>query len=311
MKTIKYSIILLVALASLMACNNKKEKPQESNIKDTSYEAFIYAYPLMEQVKTMNGMFEFMGLKPNVTTMSDKFPMDNVGLPIVVPNLTSMTGGILIDISHGPVTVEIPEVKDRYIVYQCIDVFTHNFYYMGTKGNNGEAGQFTFYNKNQKLPENPKVTPVLMEGDLAIIVLRIDIKDRSELDYVRDIQSKIKVVNAPEKTREYPTYDEKKANSPQFVEYVNELLTEIPESETEEFKRFASIGIMNDVNLSATELAEVQSGIDSALVAIGTATKSLDIGNGYISATGAFGSREFLNKNYRKEIGYIPPETRW
>ena len=94
-------------------------------------------------------MFEFMGLKPNVTTMSDKFPMDNVGLPIVVPNLTSMTGGILIDISHGPVTVEIPEVKDRYIVYQCIDVFTHNFYYMGTKGNNGEAGQFTFYNKNQ------------------------------------------------------------------------------------------------------------------------------------------------------------------
>lgn len=298
MKTIKYSIILLVALASLMACNNKKDKQQESNIKDTAYEAFIYAYPLMEQVKTMNGMFEFMGLKPNVTTMSDKFPMDNVGLPIVVPNLTSMTGGILIDISHGPVTVEIPEVKDRYIVYQCIDVFTHNFYYMGTKGNNGEAGQFTFYNKNQKLPENPKVTPVLMEGDLAIIVLRIDIKDRSELDYVRDIQSKIKVVNAPEKTREYPTYDEKKANSPQFVEYVNELLTEIPESETEEFKRFASIGIMNDVNLSATELAEVQSGIDSALVAIGTATKSLDIGNGYISATGAFGSREFLNKNY-------------
>ena len=219
-------------------------------------------------------------------------------MPIVAPNLTSMTGGIFIDISHGPVTVEIPEVKDRYIVYQCIDVFTHNFYYMGTKGNNGEGGQFTFYNKNQTLPEKAKATPVLMEGDLAIIVLRIDIKDRSELDHVRGIQSKIKVVSAPAKTREYPTYDEKKATSPRFVEYVNELLTEIPESETEEFKRFASIGIMNEVNLSEAELAEVQAGIDAALIAIEEATESLEIGNGYISATGAFGSREFLNKNY-------------
>jgi len=298
MKTIIYGIILIMTFALLMSYANAKENKQKGNLKEVAYDAFIYAYPLMEQVKTMNGMFEFMDLKPNVPAMSDKFPMETVGQPIVAPNLTSMTGGILVDISHGPVTVEIPEVKDRYIVYQCIDVFTHNFYYMGTKGNDGEAGQFTFYNKTQKLPENAEATPVLMEGDHAIIVIRIDIKDRSELEHVRDIQGKIKVVNAPAKTREYPEYDEKKANSPLFVEYINELLTEIPESETEEFKRFASIGIMNEVNLSEAELAEVQAGIDLALKDIEGATESLEIGNGYISATGAFGSREFLNKNY-------------
>jgi hypothetical protein len=298
MKTIKYSIILIVALASLVACNNTKDKQQKSNLKDVAYEAFVYSYPLMEQVKTLNGMFEFTGMKPNIATMVDKFPMDNIGMPIVAPNLTSMTGAIFIDISDGPVTVEIPEVKDRYIVYQCIDVFTHNFYYMGTKGNNGDAGQFTFYNKNQKLTENSESTPVLLEGDFATIVVRIDIKDRSEIDRVKEIQSNIKVVNAPTKTREYPKYDEKKANSPQFVEYINELLTEIPESETEEFKRFASIGIMNDVKLNESELAEIQTGIDSAFTAIGGAFESLKIGNGYIGATEAFGSREFLNKNY-------------
>ena len=239
-----------------------------------------------------------LGMKPNKATMVEKYPMDNVGMPIVAPNLTSMTGAIFIDISDGPVTVEIPEVKDRYIVYQCIDVFTHNFYYMGTNGNNGEAGQFTFYNKNQELTENTEATAVLMEEDLAIIVVRIDIKDRSEIDRVKEIQSKIKVINAPTKTREYPKYDEKKANSPQFVEYINELLSEIPESETEEFKRFASIGIMNEVHLSESELIEVQAGIDSAFIAIGGAFENLKIGNGYIGATEAFGSREFLNKNY-------------
>jgi hypothetical protein len=66
MKTTRYGIILIMTLASLMSYANSKESKQTSNLQDTAYEAFIYAYPLMEQVKTMNGMFEFMGLKPNV-----------------------------------------------------------------------------------------------------------------------------------------------------------------------------------------------------------------------------------------------------
>ncbi len=292
---IKYSLILIIAIASLTTCNQKME---EVNLKDTAYEAFIYAYPLMEQVKTLNGMFDFMSMKPNVPAMNGKFPMDNVGMPIVAPNLTSMTGGLLIDISDGPVTIEIPEIKDRYVVYQFIDVFTHNFYYLGTRANNGKAGQFTFYNKNQKPEVNAEATPVLMEGDHAIMVLRIDIKDERELDYVRSLQNNIKVVNAPEKTREYPQYDKEKAYSPLFVEYVNELLKEIPESEQAEFSRFASLGIMNKVDLRELELAEVQKGIDSAFIAIEEASKSLEIGNGYIGATETFGTREFLNKNY-------------
>lgn len=295
---IKYSSILIVALASLIACNNSKDNQQKINLKETAYEAFIYSYPLLEQVKTVNGMFDFMGLEPNVPAMNDKFPMDNVGMPIVAPNLTSMTGGIFIDISDGPVTLQIPEVKDRYIVYQCIDVFTHNFYYLGTRGNNGRAGQFTFYNKNQKPTENTESTPVLMEGDHAIIVVRIDIKDRNEINQVREIQNNIKIVNAPKKSREYPKYDKEKAYSPLFVEYINELLTEIPESEKVEFERFASIGIMNKVKLSESELSQVQVGIDSAFKAIVAASKSLEIGNGYIGATETFGTRDYLNKNY-------------
>ena len=293
---INYRMILIISITLLTACNeNKKEKV---NLKDTAYEAFIYAYPLMEQVKTINDMYNFMGLAPNVVAMNDKFPMDNVGMPIVAPNLTSMTGGIFIDISNGPVTIEIPEIKDRYVVYQFIDVFTHNFYYLGTRANNGEGGQFTLYNKHQKPEENAESTSVLMEGDLAIIAIRLDIKDENELDYVRSLQNSIKVINAPKKTRDYPAYDKEKANSPLFVEYINELLTEIPKSEQTEFARFASIGIMNKVDLSDLELAEVQKGIDSAFIAIEDASKNLEIGNGYISATEVFGTREFLNKNY-------------
>lgn len=298
MKNLKKSMFALLAFGLLFSCNESTKKTEESNLKDISYEAFVYAYPMMEQVKTLNGMFEFMGLRPNIANMNDKFPMDNVGMPIVAPNLTSMTGGIFIDVSEGPVTISIPEVKDRYIVYQAIDVFTHNFYYMGSRANNGEAGKFTFYRGNQDTNKYEDANLVEMEGDHAIIVNRIDIKDRDELELVREIQNNIKVIDAPNGTRSYPAYDKEKAFSPLFVEYLNELLTEVPQSETKEFERFASIGVMNDVELNEKQLKEVQAGIDSAFAAIQVEVKNLEIGNGFYGATETFGTRAYLNKNY-------------
>jgi hypothetical protein len=299
--------IVTISLFLLAGCGESGQTPAATanvqtgergeSLESIAHDAFIYAYPMMEQVKTINSMFDFIGLQPNQVSMNPKLPWENVGMPIVAPNLTSMTGGIFVDISDGPVTIEIPEVKDRYIVYQCIDVFTHNFYYMGTRGNNGEGGRFVFYNASQAISDS-SATPVEMEGDFAIIVIRIDIKNEDEYDRVRAIQESIRIVDAPEKTRTYPAYDEDKAVSPEFVEYMNELLTEIPDSETALFERFARIGMMSNVNLSDAEKADVQVGIDSAFKEIEEETSNLTVGNGYIGATEVFGTREYLNGNY-------------
>ena len=297
MKTSKMFLLMAISLSILVSSCQSSEKDKPENLEDVAYDAFIYAYPMLEQVKTLNGMFSFLNMKPNKVSMLTKLPWENIGQPVVAPNMTSMNGGLFIDISHGPVTVELPEVKDRYIVYQCIDVFTHNFYYMGSRANHGDGGQFIFYNKSQKLPET-SATPVLMEGDFATIVIRIDIKNADEFEKVKNIQNSIKVISAPEQTRRYPEYDKEKAFSPAFVEYINELLTEIPESETALYERFSKIGLMSDVKLSEEDNKQVQSGIDSAYTAILKGVENLDIGNGYIGATEIFGTREFLNGNY-------------
>ncbi|MCG8579500.1 MAG: DUF1254 domain-containing protein [Bacteroidales bacterium] len=298
MRLLKKLVLASITAGMLFSCQNNQKQNTEINLKDVAYDAFIYAYPMMEQVKTINNMFDYMNMVPNVPAMNPGFPMDNVGQPIVAPNLTSMTGGIFIDISNGPVTIEVPEIKDRYVVYQFVDVFTHNFYYLGSRANNGDGGQFVFYNQNQSIPQNSKATPVLMEGNCALMVNRIDIKDRSELEYVRNLQAQIKVIDAPEKTSNYPSYNKEKAFSPQFVEYINVLLEEIPEPEVEMFERFAKIGINNQVNLSDADLKLVQEGIDSAYHDIQNERVNTQIGNGWIGATELFGTREFLNGNY-------------
>ena len=294
--------VLICSCAVLAGCGQQQEDAAptaaaKDDLEAIAYDAFIYAYPMMEQVKTVNGMIAFMNMTPNKVVMNTKLPRENVGMPIVAPNLTSMTGGVLIDISQGPVTIEIPEVKDRYIVYQCVDVFTHNFHYLGTRGNGGEAGQFVFHNASQTPPDNG-ATPIEMEGDHAVVVIRIDIKNDDEYERVRAIQDAIQVVDAPTGSRSYPAYDEAKALSPDFVDYLNELLTEVPPSETALFERFAKIGVMSDVELSESDRAAIQRGIDRAYQAIQDASAELIVGNGYFGATEIFGTREFLDGNY-------------
>ena len=289
-------LVLTGLLLFTISCKQEKEANQP-DLKNIAYEAFIYAYPMMEQVKTVNGMQQFMGLEFNKPAMGHKLPWENVGMPIVAPNLTSMTGIILLDLSKQPIIVEIPEIKDRYNVFQCIDVFTHNFFYMGSRATGGESGQYIFYTKGQEMPES-KAIPVLVEGNDVIIVVRIDIADVSEQETVIALQNAIKVIDPPAGAASYPTYDKKKAYSPSFVEYVNELLDEVPEGETELFNQFSEIGIFDEVDFTQKQLAQVQSGIDSAYTAIKIEADNLQIGNGYIGATEVFGTREFLNGDY-------------
>jgi len=285
-------MVAALVILSLLSC----AQSNDTSIKNIAREAFIYAYPLMEQVKTVNGMRAFMGMEFNKVSMNPKLPWKNVGMPIVAPNLTSMTVGVAIDLSDGPITLEIPEVKDRYIVYQCIDVFTHNFFYMGSRANQGDEGRFTFHSKGQEVPESD-ATFVEVEGDHLIIIVRIDITNADELDRVRKIQNAIRLVDT-KPTWKYPAYDKEKAFSPGFVEYVNELLTEAPESEIALFKRFERIGIMSDVSLTDEEKTEVQAGIDEAFEEIKLEKNNLVVGNGYVGATEIFGTREFLNGDY-------------
>ena len=96
------------------------------------------------------------------------------------------------------------------------------------------------------------------------------------------------------KHREYPKYDKAKAFSPAFVEYINELLTEVPEDEKALFDRWAPLGMMSEEEPGEMEEKEIQAGIDSAYIAIQEESKNLEIGNGYIAATEVFGTREFL-----------------
>jgi hypothetical protein len=288
-----------VAVAPVFPQNEMEHSVTTSGdaLQSIAYDAYVYAYPMLEQVKTINNMIRVSGMEFNRAVFNPKLPWDNVGMPIVAPNLTSMTGVVLLDMSHGPVTVEIPEVTDRYIVYQCIDGFTYNFSYMGSRADGGRVGRYVFHRPGQEVGTG--ATPVEVETDHGLIVVRIDITDATELPRLRDVMDGIRVVDAPDETRPYPTYDPEWASGPEFVGYINELLSGVPASESGLFRRFASIGLLSDTVLTDEEKGEVQAGIDAALADIAEqAATATALGNGWVGATTLFGTREYLDGNY-------------
>lgn len=273
----------------------------QDSLKDIAYDAFIYAYPMIEQVKTVDNMkkaYGPYGFKPNAVYMGHAYPMDNIGQPIVAPNFTSMTGVINVDISGGPVIIEFPDITDRYAVFQGIDVFTYNFFYAGSRATKGKGGRYFFHNKNQEVPKHLDATPVLVEQDIFNIVSRIDVKDKEDVANVVKLQNQVKIIEKPFTTRDYPVYDKEKEFSPEFVEYLNELVVWIPEPEQEMYQRFAAIGIKSDVQLTAEQKASVQAGIDSAYANIQKMKAKLQVGNGWMGATTVFGSRAYINGRY-------------
>ena len=91
----------------------------------------------------------------------------------------------------------------------------------------------------------------------------------------------------------------KRRSAPDFVEYLNELITEVPDAEVELFERFGRIGVLSDVTLTDDERKEVQAGIDAAYADIQAQSKTATaLGNGWVGGTTVFGTREFLNGDY-------------
>ncbi len=85
-------------MASVVSCGERGEEP----LRDIAYDAFVYAYPMIEQLKTVNGMIEFMGMTFNKVAMNSTVPWENVGNPLQAKLLAPEGEYFLVFRTYGP-----------------------------------------------------------------------------------------------------------------------------------------------------------------------------------------------------------------
>ena len=136
-----------VVILCVLGCQKKAPELTPAEAQQIAKEAYIYGFPLAMNYKTLyaytldkdskeyKGDFNTLSCEARVYTPEDK--------AIVTPNSDTPYCMFWSDIRKEPVVISVPEMEaDRFYHFQLIDLFTHNFAYIGTLTTGNKAGKF-------------------------------------------------------------------------------------------------------------------------------------------------------------------------
>ena len=131
-----------------MPCKNSQAQeltPDEA--KAIAKDAYIYGFPMVMGYKTMylytideqspeyKGPFNMVSCDARVFTPEDK--------AVVTPNSDTPYCMFWVDLRTEPMVISVPEIEaERYYSFQLIDLYTHNFAYIGTLSTGNAAGKY-------------------------------------------------------------------------------------------------------------------------------------------------------------------------
>lgn len=315
-------LLLIVSLVPLFGCSSSDRALTAEEARSLAREAYIFAFPMMENYKTMQAQALLPG-RFNVFTHSTHL-QDPSYTDIVRPNNDTLYSTLWLDLRAEPMVISAPAVEDRYVSFQLVDMYTYNFGYVGTRTTGRGARTFLVAGPNWQ-GEKPNGVDDLFrsEGDFVLCLGRtlVDGTVEGDLETVLALQrnyvarplSAFLDQAAPEAPSGdiFPLYVKDLAESASFIGYFNFLLANlvVDSSEEELIESFGAIGIapgllFDERNYDEAILAAVEEGIAQALDEIAHSAASLsESRNGWNLAKRIFGSREQLQGEYLVRAG--------
>ena len=314
--------VLAALLMTIGACKPTEGDLSPEEAKRITEEAFIFAFPMLETYKMifLQAVYEespvyevpFNTIKHKSVLLGPEYTV------IVRPNNDTFYSVIFLDLRQEPMVVSVPAIDvGRYYSYQLIDLYTHNYGYIGTRTTGYEAGDYLLSGPGWEgeLPEGIEKL-IRTEGNFAIALGRTQVFGPGDKESAMAIQEGYMVQalsaflgqDAPEAPAplNFPVYSPEKANSIEFIEYLNFILGQLQPhpSEVTLMEDFARIGVGPDrpfygENIGPVIKEAMEEGIASAMEKIEARAQELgERHNGWMQATGIFGTRETMQGKY-------------
>ncbi len=287
-------------------------------------EAYIYAYPMLENYQTMY----IQAINPDLPTFLAPFNQFNhmtqlLGpefKDVVSPNNDTLYSMAWLDLRVEPIVLSVPAIaKERYFSFQMIDMFTHNFAYVGSRATGFEAGHYLIAGPDWQGEKPEGIDQVLQsESNFILNLGRTQVNGKADLANVIAIQSQYQLTPlskylhqpTPDRPPEitFPLYTEKDATTSGFISIFNFLLGQVklPPEEKELTEKFEAIGICTECSpeIHNTNVAvglAIEEGVSAGLEKITNATQTLgERRNGWQMTTGIFGNRQEMQGQYLK-----------
>jgi hypothetical protein len=295
-------------------------------LRETAKDAYIYGFPMVDNYRILYSYFvdtanpEYKGPWNQPHNIARVYTPEDKA--IQTPNSDTPYTFLGADLRTEPLVISVPAVaRSRYYSLQFIDLFTHNFAYVGSRSTGTEAGNYLLAGPGWKGDTPPGIDKVLRsETELAFVLYRTQLFGADDIENVKEIQAQYKVqplsgflgtaapTAAPPIDFRKPLSAEAQRTSIEFFGLLNFLLQFAPPHASEEalLDRFAKIGIgagkpFDAGAMNATTRAAYEQGMaDAWKEQARFKTEQLDTGK--LSSADGFGTREFLRNDYIKRM---------
>lgn len=292
-----------------------------SEARAIAKEAYIYGYPMVDGYRIQYTYFvnlespEFKAPWNQLRNIPRVFTPDDKA--VQTPNSDTPYSMIGLDLRAEPIVLTVPAIeKARYYSIQLIDLYTHNFDYIGSRATGNDAGSFLIAGPGWK-GETPKgVKKVIRsETELLLAIYRTQVFNPGDLENVKKVQAGYKAQplsaflgqSAPKAAPAIdfvkPLTPETQKNSPEFFNILNFVLQfclTVP-SEKDLMARFAKIGVGAGKTFDAGSLSPemktaIEQGMGDAWADLAALQKRVDAKE--VTSGDLFGTREYLRNNY-------------
>jgi hypothetical protein len=293
--------------------------PQEA--RQIAEEAYIFAYPTLMAYRAI--YYNYLNERSPVyraplnQLAHDSKPADHTRIDVVTMNGDTPYSNFGMDLRAEPVVVSVPEIKDRYYVIQFPDIYTHNFFFIGTRATGTGAGDYLFVGPKWEgeIPEGKFKQIIHCETELTGGVGRTQLLGLDDLPNVWEIQKGYKIATLSEFLGEEPKtipetdwlpWKDELLSSVEFIDYFNFLipfLEPIHADDQEAMARFAKIGIASSAAFDPSAYGEdtvkaIEVGIADAIKQIADKAEHIaEQVNGW-NMMEAFGPREFFKGDW-------------
>jgi hypothetical protein len=173
--------------------------PTRAEARQIAKEAYIYGFPMDSMYTTMyefsvdKNSPQYKGPFNSVLNIARVFTPEDTAF--VTPNSDTPYTFMGLDLRAEPVVITIPPIeKNRYFVFQMMDLYTFNFDYLGTRTTGNGGGNFLIAGPNWKGATPKGITKVLhSETEFVNVVGRTQLFNPSDLDNVKKLQAQYKV----------------------------------------------------------------------------------------------------------------------
>jgi len=292
----------------------------QEEMKEIAEEAYIYAFPMLMGYRFAFASFLMPGIPSHrgpVNTLTGKAAtLDHTFKDVVTPNADTPYSMALLDLRAEPLVLQVPPVKDRYYVFQFVDLFGTNPHFVGSRATGSDAGTYLLAGPGWDGKAGDEFDGVLpFDTNLAFVIGRTQLLGPDDVDALAKVMASYKMQPlsayrgqaAPAAPAvQWPIWNDEASRDERFIGYLNFLLSlcqPIHPSEAGLLARLAKIGIGPGLPFDADALSdEIREAICAGIAAAQQtmAVKVRNLGqkvNGWGSSD-VFGTRQWYAGDY-------------